>query len=72
MIPSDQSERIKQAKVTYYHLGKTIEKDKRSRRKKMKILEEHGKQLVNYSDEIKSLTHSKQKVSRILTSKQMI
>ena len=33
LIPSDQSERIKQAKVTYYHLGKTIEKDKRSRRK---------------------------------------
>ena len=40
--------------------------------KQMKILEEHGKQLVNYSDEIKSLTHSKQTVSKILTSKQMI
>ena len=33
LIPSDQSERIEQAKVTYYNLGKTIEKDKRSRRK---------------------------------------
>ena len=33
LIPSDQSARIKQAKVTYYPLAKAFEKDKVSRKK---------------------------------------
>ena len=33
LIPSDQSVRIKQAKVTYYPLAKAFEKDKVSRKK---------------------------------------
>ena len=63
-ILSDQSRIIEQAKFTYSPLGKafktnkTIEDQGENQRK---ALEEHGKQLVKYSDEKESLTHSKQK-----------
>ena len=38
-------------------LVKHLKRKKNQGEKQMKILEEHGKQLVKYSDEIKSLTH---------------
>ena len=65
ILPSDQSRIIEQVKFTYCLLGKPFEKQIKTsevqREKQIKVLEEHGKQLVKYSDEKDSSTHSKQK-----------
>ena len=65
ILPSDQSRIIVQAKFTYSHLSKAFEKQIKTiedqREKQIKALDQYGKQLVKYSDEKKSLTHSKQK-----------
>ena len=56
---------IEQAKFTYSPLNKAFEKQIKTIEdqggKQIKTLEEHGKQLVKYSYEKESLTHSKQK-----------
>ena len=49
ILPPDLSETIEQAKFTYFPLGKALEKQKRSRRKKMNATEELGKQLVEFN-----------------------
>ena len=65
ILPSDQSRVIEQAKLTYSPLGRAFEKQmptiEDQGEKEIKALEEHGKQLVKYSDEKESLTHLKQK-----------
>ena len=58
-LPSNQCTIIEQAKFTYSHLGKALEKQIKAiedqGEKQIKELEEHVKQLVKYSDEEKSL-----------------
>ena len=65
ILPSDQSRIIEQAKFTYSPLDKAFEKQIKTiqdqEEKQIKKLEEYWKQLVKYSDEKESVTHSKQK-----------
>ena len=64
-MSSDQSRIMEQAKFTYYLLGKAfktqIKKIEDQVEKQIKALEEHGKQLVEYSKEKEPSTHSKLK-----------
>ena len=64
-MPSDQSRTTKQAKFTYSPLCKAFAKQTKTiderEEKQIKILEEHGKQLVNYNSKKESSKHSKQK-----------
>ena len=63
ILASDLSRIIEQAKITYFPLGKAFEKQIKTiedqGEKQIKPLEKHRKQLVKYSDEKESLTHSK-------------
>ena len=56
---------IEQVKFSYFPLGKAFKKQiktvKVQEEKQIKALEEHGKQLVKYSNEKGSSAHSKQK-----------
>ena len=49
-IPSDQKRVMDQAKFTYSHLGKDLDKQTKTRedqgKKQIKAIEDHGKQLV--------------------------
>ena len=65
ILPSDQSRIIEQVKFTYSPLCKAFENKMKTiedqGEKQMRALEEHGKQLVKYSDDKGSLADSKQK-----------
>ena len=64
-MPSGQRRIIKQAKFTYSSVGKAFEIQVKTIEdqveKNNKVLQEHGKQLVEYSKEKEPSAHSKQK-----------
>ena len=64
-MPSGHRRRIKQAKFTYSSLGKAFERQVKTiedqGEKNNKALQEHGKQLVEYSKEKEPSANSKQK-----------